>query len=368
MHQGIYEKQIEKGKAQLPMDARILRCITALLGLLTLLVCCCLYYFPGIHARAVLAAENQRQEEILPGELMQTMAPEAVVKEEDLKAQLRVGLPQGLAKEQLELENDYLTQTVYVRFAGGVDDYFAEYGIRGSSDHIASLSYYKDGGTGVIALGLDAVYELEDSYEDGSLYLNFIDPHDIYDKVVVVDAGHGGRAPGAVKNGVSEKNIDLAILLELKELFEKADGNIGVYYTRTSDTNPTLEQRVQLANKSRADLFISIHNNSSASGNFSMTHGTQVMYSQSDKSEFSSRRLAGICLDSMVEALGSRDGGLLKGDDIYIIKNSESPVALIEVGFMTNYEELDKLKSEKYQRKAAKGIYKAIQKAFEEGY
>ena len=53
---------------------------------------------------------------------------------------------------------------------------------------------------------------------------------------------------------------------------------------------------------------------------------------------------------------------------MYIIRTSKVPVALIEVGFMTNYDELDKLKSPKYQKKAAQGIYNAIMEAFEEGY
>ena len=65
---------------------------------------------------------------------------------------------------------------MYVRFSGGVDDYFETYAIRGSCDHIASLSYYKDGTDGVIALELDQVFELEDSYEPGRLYLEFLGP------------------------------------------------------------------------------------------------------------------------------------------------------------------------------------------------
>lgn len=353
------------------MDEKVLRCITVLAGGLTIFVCVCLYFFPDVHAKAVLAAENQRQEEYGAGtDLIGANQVDAVVEQDQgMGAQLKIELPQGLSDEQIKIQNDYVTQTVYIRFEKGVNDYFAEYSIRGSSDHIAALSYYKDGTDGVIALVLDQVYELVAEYNSGSLYLDFLDPHDVYDKIVVVDAGHGGRAPGAVKQGVSEKNIDLAIALELKRLFDEADdGSIGVYYTRTTDANPTLDQRVQLANKTNADLFISIHNNSSASGSFTRTNGTQVMYSESDDSELSGRRFAQICLDNVVEALGSRRIGLLKGDSIYIIHNCEVPVALIEIGFMTNYEELDKLRDPEYQTKAAEGIYQAVMEAFEEGY
>ena len=72
-------------------------------------------------------------------------------------------------------------------------------------------------------------------------------------------------------------------MLKLKEIFDNSDQNIGVYYTRTDDSNPTFDQRVQLANKSDADLFISIHNNSTRSGRMSGTSGTQVMYDETSR-------------------------------------------------------------------------------------
>ena len=350
------------------MDEVVLRWVTVLTGVLTVIVCVSLYFFPDLHAREVLAAEQQ--ERVGDADVVADYVDpdEVVVSDESVDAQLEIALPEDLAEDQLDVENDYITQTIYIRFAGGVDDYFDRYSIKGSCDHIASLSYYKDGDDGVIALALDRVYELSESYRTGKLYLNFVDPHDIYDKIVVVDAGHGGRMPGALKMGVAEKDIDLAILMQLKDIFDQDEQNIGVYYTRTTDANPTLDQRVQLANKCDADLFISIHNNSSSTGNFTDTKGTQVMYSQSDKSKLSSRHLAQICLDQVCKSLGSTKRNLLQGDSIYIIRTSKVPVALVEVGFMTNYEELDQLKDSAYQKKAAEGIYNAIMQAFEEGY
>lgn len=193
-------------------------------------------------------------------------------------------------------------------------------------------------------------------------------PQEVYDKVVVIDAGHGGRAPGANETGVNEKEIDLDIVLQLKKILDEDDHNIGVYYTRTDDSNPTFDQRVQLANKSDADLFISVHNNSTNSGRMSSANGTAVMYNESDESELGSKRLAQICLEEVTGQLQSRNRGLVEGDSIYIIRTSKVPVALIEVGFMTNQQELDLLRSEDYQKKAALGIYHAILRAFEEGY
>ena len=73
-------------------------------------------------------------------------------------------------------------------------------------------------------------------------------------------------------------------------------------------------------------------------------------------------------LDNVCKSLESNKIGLLKGDHIYIIRNSQVPVGLVEVGFFTNREELDNLQDEEYQKKAAKGIYNAVMQAFKEGY
>ena len=127
-------------------------------------------------------------------------------------------------------------------------------------------------------------YQVKQRIENGYLYLSFVNLHDIYDKVIIIDAGHGGRMTGAVRNGIEEKSINLDIVLALKEQLDSYSGDkrLGIFYTRTTDTNPTLQQRAALANKADADLFISVHCNSYEKGNFTAVSGTQVLYSQSD--------------------------------------------------------------------------------------
>jgi N-acetylmuramoyl-L-alanine amidase len=360
------------------MDEVILKWVTALTGGLTVIVCITLLLLPRVHENAVHAAESfqedtsvTEQEEPVIADAVETatQTPEEVVETDDeIPAQLKIELPEGVTPGNLVVENDYLTQTVYIHIPGTIKDYFSEYSVRGSCEHISALSYYCKDQEGIIVLALDRVYELEEFYEDGSLYLNFIDPHEIYDRVIVVDAGHGGRASGEFKNGIEEKNINLAIVMDLKELLDACPENIGVYYTRLDDANPTLDQRVQLANLSDADLFISVHCNANTTNNFSARHGTEVLYSESDTSELSSEMFAEICQDNVTEILGSKALGLVPGDRIYIVRTSEVPVALVEVGYITNRKELEKLSSEDYQALAAQGIYNAIFEAFEKGY
>jgi len=156
--------------------------------------------------------------------------------------------------------------------------------------------------------------------------------------------------------------------LQLKKILDQEDEKkIKVFYTRLDDSNPSLAERADMANQLNADLFISVHNNASADGKFDNTNGTMVLYSQKQDDE-DSKRLAQICLDNVNESAGSKNLGLVKGDHIYIIRTSNVPVALIEVGYMTNTKELNNLCSAEYQKKVAKGIYNAIMQAFEEGF
>ncbi|MDD6057460.1 MAG: N-acetylmuramoyl-L-alanine amidase [Clostridiales bacterium] len=277
---------------------------------------------------------------------------------------LRLKLPEGVSRDKINITNDYVTQTIRVEIPETDKNYLSKYAIVGSSNHVKFIYYEQKGALGIVEILMDQVYELDLSYEEESIVFSFLTPQEVYDKVVVIDAGHGGGDPGTIRQGIYEKDLNLAIALQLKEILEAEGEDIGVYYTRTDETNPSLEQRVELANKSGANLFLSIHNNS-LNGRMSKTSGTQVLFGETSEE---SRRLAQICLNEMTGILESDNRGLVEGNAIYIIRTSEVPVALIEVGFMTNQEELNLLCTEAYQEKAARGIYNAMRSAFAEGY
>lgn len=340
------------------MQKKILKISTVILTLTTMAAIVVLGQFPRVKA--------EKEKSQMSG-LEKLDYDTAIAQEEEISfsQQLRLELPKGVSEADIEIENNYVKQLITITVPEAGKDYFELHPLLGRSDHIDELYMEK----GVIDITMDAVYEVESTVADGFLYLDFRTPQEVYDKVVVIDAGHGGKAPGAIKQGIQEKDLNLAILLKLKDLLDQNDKNIGVYYTRTEDNNPTFEQRAQLANKSNANLFISIHNNSTTDGGMSAYNGTEVMYDEAKSEEgFSSKHLAEICLEETTAALGSKNNGLALGNSIYIIRSSQVPVALIEVGFMTNQEELDKLKSEEYQQQAAQGIYNAIMRALDEGY
>lgn len=344
------------------MEKKILMWTTWSFGLLTVVMCTSLYLmpffregFPTINLKFPSFWSDETQVQI--------------DSEQELQAdKLNIELPEGIATEAIEIENDYIGHTVYIRFPKVIENYSENYIIQGSSNHIAGVSYYKEGGKGVLQINLDKACENNYTYKDGFLSMEFKGLHEVYEKVVVIDAGHGGKQPGAVKNDISEKDLNLQIVLQLKEMLDKVDeSKLKVFYTRLDDTNPTLQDRAGMANQLNADLFISVHNNSSSTGKFSDLNGTMVLYSP-DANDSSSKRLAQICLENVTKSAGSTDRGLVKGDNIYIVRASEVPVALIEVGYMTNLEELNNLCMPAYQKKVAQGIYNAIMEAFEKGF
>lgn len=215
-----------------------------------------------------------------------------------------------------------------------------------------------------ICFTLDHVYAPVLQQEDGNIYIALKEPASVYDNIVVLDAGHGGKDPGAKTADKSsyEKSINLKILLELKELLDRE--NIKVYYTRTGDDTVFLNPRVNLANDVKADLFLSIHCNSSES---SIPRGVEVLYkSEGQQGKFTSENLARIALDQLKGITGYVNRGLVTGDEILIIHKSQVPVALIETGFVSNAEELGFLKSKEKEKEIAEAVVQVIKKALGE--
>ena len=91
---------------------------------------------------------------------------------------------------------------------------------------------------------------------------------------VVIDAGHGGKDPGARGANVNEKEINLAVALKLGRLIENNAEDVRVIYTRKTDRFIELDERANIANRNKADLFVSIHTNAVKRG--STVQGTET--------------------------------------------------------------------------------------------
>ena len=185
------------------------------------------------------------------------------------------------------------------------------------------------------------------------------------DKIIIVDAGHGGKDPGKVGiHNELEKDINLSIAMKLKDrLLEQG---FSVIMTRTKDEGlyseydrnkkmADLRKRVEIVNSSDALCMVSIHQNSFTS---SRERGSQVFYySTSDLSE----GLAKCVQNSLKEKINKDNKREEKSNgSYYLLKKTYKPAVIVECGFLSNGEEATKLSDEKYQGEIARAICEGI--------
>ena len=226
-------------------------------------------------------------------------------------------------------------------------------------------------------------------------------------KLVVIDAGHGGHDSGAVGKSSKEKNLALQIALKLGQTIESQFPDIEVIYTRTEDVFLPLYQRIGIANKKKADLFISIHCNYISNPN---TKGTEtfvmglhradenlqvakreneVIYLENDyESNYEgydpNSPVGNIILSSFQDAyleksldfaarveknLASRGLSVSRGvkqAGFAVLRRATMPSVLIETGFISNEEEEKWLSSEEGQSKICVSISRALTSFFDE--
>lgn len=344
------------------MEKRVLIFCTVLVILVTAGFTFALTYFRDFHT-AIIDFQRARGIAIREDVITVDIQDNSILLDpsEVMGHSIRMELPTTVNMEEISIIQDYLQHTVQLTIPGIDETYLNDFPIIGSSDHVSDVTFVSRDGVGMMEIELDGIYETRESMEGRYFYLDFPKPREVYDKIIVVDAGHGGRDAGASKGSILEKDINLSMLLELKKILDEVpeEQQIGVYYTRTTDANLSLDQRVGLANDLDADLFLSIHQNSTSSGRTSGINGTEVMYRTTDETE-GSYEFASVCLEKLLEALGSESKGLVAGDEILIIRKAKMPVALAEIGFITNERERDLLLSKEYQESAANALYQAL--------
>lgn len=183
--------------------------------------------------------------------------------------------------------------------------------------------------------------------------------------VVVVDAGHGGFDPGKVgTRNTLEKDINLAIAKKVEKKLK--DSGYQVYMTRTEDKALCLESdtskkrtdlknRVEMINRTKPALAVSIHQNSYSAG----TSGAQVFYYKNSEE---GKKLGNVLQNTIRDVIGDGNHRVEKGNDsYYMLRKVSCPFAIVECGFLSNPNEEALLCEEKYQQKMASGICEGIE-------
>lgn len=222
-------------------------------------------------------------------------------------------------------------------------------------------------------------------------------------KTVVIDAGHGGAKPGAIGKKCQEKNLTLSMALKLGQLIKDNYPDVNVIYTRTSDVDIALAERARIANKAKADLFLSIHcnswNNNSPTGVETYVMGLsqskanmQVAKKENadilleegykDNSDYQgfdpnspesyvlfamyqnayldkSLDFASLIQKQYKSAIKTIDRGV-KQAEIFVLYKTAMPAVLTEVGFISNPEEEQYMMSDEGQATIVASIFKAF--------
>ncbi len=181
-------------------------------------------------------------------------------------------------------------------------------------------------------------------------------------KIIYIDAGHGGRDPGAIYKDLKESDINLDITNELKIELEK-QGAI-VYQTRIGDydlskINATnhkksdLTERAKIINESNAEIYISIHLNSDSSPTW---QGAQIFYTNKNKEN---KKIAEIIQEKFKKNIKS-NRKIKQLKNMYMFDRIKKPGILVEAGFISNENDRYKLKQKEYQQKIAQTITEGI--------
>ena len=193
--------------------------------------------------------------------------------------------------------------------------------------------------------------------------------------LVVIDAGHGGNDSGAIRDGIKEKDLTLDVALRLDRLI-KANG-LATKLTRSSDDTVALAQRAALANDERDCVFVSIHFDE---GKRTAATGVGTFYaarqaapvplvaswfpfmqaaSSAEKSNLESESLAELIQDSLVTRTQAINRGT-RAEQFYVIANVRHPAVLVEGGFLSNNDDVAKLRREDYRQQLASAISEGV--------
>ncbi|HHT47418.1 MAG TPA: SH3 domain-containing protein [Firmicutes bacterium] len=176
------------------------------------------------------------------------------------------------------------------------------------------------------------------------------------DITLVIDPGHGGSDAGATGiTGLKEKDVNLTVSLYLAELLRSRGFNVVL--TRNNDIGLSLSERVAIAERAEADLFISIHANAHLTNIFAS--GTETYYYQNKSTSPQSFYLASLIQRETTRLLKLPNRGV-KTKPFHVIKETSMPSALLELAFLSNAVDEKMLKSSDFLKLGAEGIYRAI--------
>ncbi len=347
------------------MKSTLVYCILFVTAAMTVM----LYYA----ATKTVKVEDLAQDEVVSSTQEET-APAAPAQENEIAINRSekstnyfcIPMPENVKAEEVVLENHYMDKELRVGVsseqAQTYETFYRTNGVYGNCDNVTGGRFETEKERICLRFALTGVYEYRSIFEDHTLYVEFVPPKEMYERIVVIDPAYGGDENGVTVDGVMAKNITLNIAKALKTKFDESD--VKVYYTRMDDSNPASADRVDLAVETRADMLIRIEVSGDEN---SKLYGTSAVYnSKFFIPGFGNVELADLLEREVVTSISGKAGGLIEsGETDEVVNSATVPAAAIRVGYLTNSQEAILLQRDDYVERIAEGVYNAVVKAYE---
>ena len=278
-----------------------------------------------------------------------------------------IALPSGLDTSEIEDEDNYFAGNFTITLPGDLRNHFNSKPIKYDANKVSNVNIsLDDSGDTVLTFYTTKLYAYRLTVSKSQIKVAIDRAKNLYSKVVVIDPGHGGHDDGTTSQNkiYKEKNVVLSIGYTYFRNYLN-DEDLKVYWTRKDDTYPTLYERAAFPKKVDADIFISVHMNS-----FPKTtpKGTEVFYSTRNNilqpNGLSSYTMASMFLKNITSTFSTFNRGVKTA--AYVVTNMNTvPAVLLEYGFLSNKDDLEKFSKLENQDKAAEVLYDTIEEIFD---
>ncbi|MFV0440540.1 MAG: N-acetylmuramoyl-L-alanine amidase [Lachnospirales bacterium] len=239
-----------------------------------------------------------------------------------------------------------------------INGIYGDYVYEVDNDVIDNISYSGQGTSSQIVVNLNKprAFELSDNGDSWTFTPKLVS--EVYDKVVLLDAGHGGTDPGTTYGSYQEKEIVLDITKRAEKVLNEQypDENIKVYLSRRIDTIIPLYSIPEYKDEMQPDMFVSVHVNSA--GGITSANGTETYYKESHSYD-----LAKVFHKHLLAKMGTSDRKV-KNSNFVVIRDTDIPSVLLEIAFISNYSDRQKLMSSEYRDYTAEAIAAGVVEGF----
>ena len=315
------------------------------------------------HKTVVISSLSQEQGGLVTENQAERAHEMQLTMTEDRKADREICIPleAGTKAENVVVENHYMEKELWIYVQNGRKAFYREHQLTGDFSLVVNGICEAQNEGVLLRLSMKEILEYHNTLEEGTLRIDFVNPRENYDRIVVLDPVGGGSEKGVTASGCEEKAIALEVARQTAQLMEGS--KVKIYLTRTEDADVAQEARRSFADWVDADLYLEI--GLSADYEDDSAYGIRAEYNdQYYLPDFGNVQWADCVTRQVTVAASNRAIGLFPAVEDDVLWQLKIPAARISLGYVTNSSERQLLEQESYQKKLAEGIAEAISEVY----